>query len=66
MPDIKPEDFKELTELEKQHILYDDVEQFVDNFLSEYTVSEISVVGVLHRLVFNLQEGWVEDEYEED
>ena len=44
--DIKPDDFKkEMTEHEKQGVLTNQLEHMYENFISEYDMSEISVIG---------------------
>lgn len=64
MAELKPEDFKEMTELEKQEAFYEQMETFVDNFISEYDISEVSLVGVITRFMYLQQLSWSDDDEE--
>ena len=62
---MKPEDFKVLSEYEKQAVLTDELEHLYENFISEYDMSEISVIGTLTMFTHALMSAY-RDEDDED
>lgn len=67
--DMKPEDFKKMSEFEKQEVFTDELERLYENFVAEYEMSEISVIGVFtmftNALMFSYQKE-SEEENEQD
>ena len=62
MREIKPEDFKKMTEYEKQGVFTDELETLYERFVSEYEMSEISIVGTLTMFTNALMMSYNEEE----
>lgn len=64
--DIKPEDFVELSEYDKQEILTDRLEHLYESFIMEYDMSEISVIGTFNLFIDALRVHYRHESEEED
>jgi len=64
--DIRPEDFKELDEHDKQAMLTDRLEHLYEGFIHEFNISEISVIGTFTLFTNALMLHYRDNEDEED
>ena len=65
--DMKPDDFKkEMTEYEKQAIFIERLEHLYENFVSEYDLSEVSIVGAFDLFLDAIKASWRAEEEDDD
>ena len=64
--DLKPEDFKNMTEYEKQGVLTEELDRLYENFVAEYEMSEISIVGTFTMFINALMRAYSDEEEDDE